>query len=188
MAATAAALAVAGPAAGLPEGPPSTAVLDPGPLERFRGVRRRQEVLAERPGLVVVEDFGHHPTALAETLRALRARFPGRRLVAAFEPRSNTARTRVLQDDFLQALATADEVLLGEVNRPDKLRPEERFDAAGVARQLGERGVAAYAAPTNAAVLDRLLAAPAGGPARVVVFFSNGSFDGIIGRFAREGR
>jgi UDP-N-acetylmuramate: L-alanyl-gamma-D-glutamyl-meso-diaminopimelate ligase len=188
MAATAAALAIAGPATGLPDGPPSAALLDLGPLERFRGVRRRQEVLAERPGLVVVEDFGHHPTALAETLGALRARFPGRRLVAAFEPRSNTARTRVLQDDFLRALAGADEVLLGEVNRPDKLRPEERFDAAGVARQLEERGVAAFAAPTNAAVLERLLAAPAGGPARVVVFFSNGSFDGVIGRFAREGR
>lgn len=188
MAATAAALV--GAAAGATF-PPSSAALDLSPLARFRGVRRRQEVLAERDGLTVVEDFGHHPTAIAETLTSLRARFPQARLTAVFEPRSNTARTRVLQEPFGRALGLADEVFLGAVNRAEKLRPEERFDASGLARQLNEQGRYAVAAETNLSLFDALLRRNddlASGGSRVVVFFSNGSFDGIIGRFAREAK
>ena len=88
--------------------PPGAALL--APLVGFRGVKRRQETLLALPGLTVVEDFGHHPTALAETLRSFRSRFPGSRLTAVFEPRSNTARTRVLQPAFIEALALADEI------------------------------------------------------------------------------
>lgn len=188
MAATATALISAAPGGALP---PAPEVLDPAPLARFRGVRRRQEVLAERNGLTVVEDFGHHPTALAETLTSLRRRHPRARLTAVFEPRSNTARTRVLQEPFGRALALADEVFLGAVNRAEKLRPEERFDAAGLAQHLTAQGHPALAAETNLALLEALQrrndALAPHGP-RVVVFFSNGSFDGIIGRFAREAR
>ncbi|HYC71155.1 MAG TPA: Mur ligase family protein [Opitutaceae bacterium] len=154
-------------------------------LERFRGVRRRQELLVDRPELKVVEDFGHHPTALAETLRSFRARFPGHQIHAAFEPRSNTSRTKVMQAGFMRALALADEVWLGAVSRAEKLNEGERFDAEAVGQHLETQGVHAHHAPTNAALLDQLLAAakaPAAGP-RLVVFFTNGSFDGIIGRF-----
>lgn len=188
MAATAAALITAPPGAAFP---PPREQFDPAPLARFRGVRRRQEVLVARAGLTVVEDFGHHPTALAETLTSLRARHPGATLTAVFEPRSNTARTRVLQEPFGRALALADEVFLGAVNRAEKLRPEERFDAVGLAEQLTAQGRPALAAETNLALLDALLCrneALAPHRPRVVVFFSNGSFDGIIGRFAREAR
>ena len=155
-------------------------------LAHFRGVRRRQEARVCTPLLTVIEDFGHHPTALAETLTALRARFAGARLVAAFEPRSNTARTKVLQDGFIAALANADEVYLGAVNRPEKLKEAERFDAAAVARQLERQGVRAQWFDSNPALLDRLVAdtLPPQGTPRVVVFFSNGSFDGIIDRYA----
>jgi UDP-N-acetylmuramate: L-alanyl-gamma-D-glutamyl-meso-diaminopimelate ligase len=153
MAATAAALvgAVAGATF-----PPSAAALDLSPLARFRGVRRRQEILT-----------------------------------AVFEPRSNTARTRVLQEPFGRALGLADEVFLGAVNRAEKLRPEERFDASGLARQLNEQGRYAVAAETNLSLFDALLRRNedlASRGSRVVVFFSNGSFDGIIGRFAREAK
>lgn len=155
-------------------------------LARFRGVKRRQEARVSTPGVTVIEDFGHHPTALAETLTSLRARFPGARLVAAFEPRSNTARTRVMQDGFARSLARADEVYLGAVNRAEKLAEDERFDAEGVAGQLAGQGVHAQWFPTNDALYDRLVrdTLPPHGPPRVVVFFSNGSFGGIIDRYA----
>jgi UDP-N-acetylmuramate: L-alanyl-gamma-D-glutamyl-meso-diaminopimelate ligase len=162
------------------------------PLARFRGVKRRQEKLVARPGLTVIEDFGHHPTALAETLASLRQRHPGALLTAVFEPRSNTARTKMLQAGFMRALALADEVFIGAVNRADKLKETERFDAEAVVEHLELQGVPAATAETNAEVLTKLVdatlgdaarAIPAGRP-RVVVFFSNGSFDGIIAAFA----
>ena len=169
---------------------PDPRALALGALARFRGVRRRQEVVARAPGLVVVEDFGHHPTALSETLASFRGRFPGALLTAVFEPRSNTARVRTLQDDFAKALGRADEVYLGAVSRPELLREGERFDAEGVARELAGRGLAAWSFPTNAALLEALVSRtlPPGNRERVVVFFTNGSFDGIIGRYAEAVR
>jgi UDP-N-acetylmuramate: L-alanyl-gamma-D-glutamyl-meso-diaminopimelate ligase len=74
-------------------------------LAEFHGVARRQEVVGEGRGVTVIDDFAHHPTAVAETLAALRLRYPGRRLRAVFEPRSNTSRRRVFQDEFVSALA-----------------------------------------------------------------------------------
>jgi UDP-N-acetylmuramate: L-alanyl-gamma-D-glutamyl-meso-diaminopimelate ligase len=99
-------------------------------LARFRGVKRRQELLVDTPQLKVIEDFGHHPTALAETLHSLRARHPGLTVNAVFEPRSNTARTKVLQAGFTRALGLADEVYIGAVNRADKLKEGERFSTS----------------------------------------------------------
>jgi UDP-N-acetylmuramate: L-alanyl-gamma-D-glutamyl-meso-diaminopimelate ligase len=155
-------------------------------LARFRGVKRRQEARVSTAAVTVIEDFGHHPTALAETLTSLRARYPGARLAAAFEPRSNTARTRIMQAGFVSALAKADEVYLGAVNRAEKLAEDERFDAEDAARQLEDRGVRARWFQTNEALLDGLVGdtLPPQGPPRVVVFFSNGSFGGIIDRYA----
>jgi UDP-N-acetylmuramate: L-alanyl-gamma-D-glutamyl-meso-diaminopimelate ligase len=165
------------------------------PLARFRGVKRRQEALVTSAALTVIEDFGHHPTAIAETLTSLRARHPGAVLTAVFEPRSNTARTKTLQGGFMRALSGADEVFIGAVNRAGKLAETERFDAEAVVEHLELQGVHAATAATNAEVLEKLetatLGAGAAGGAggrdkkpRVVVFFSNGSFDGIIAAFA----
>lgn len=160
--------------------------IDLGSLARFRGVKRRQELRFQGAGLEVIEDFGHHPTAIAETLLSLRARYPGRRLTAAFEPRSNTARVRTMQSGFMRALAQADEVYLGPVNRPEKLAAHERFDVEAVVQQLETQGVTAFGFASNGALYEKLagetLPADAARP-RLVVFFSNGSFDGIIGRY-----
>ena len=177
--------AMAATAAGLALDPANPRSLPLGSLATFRGVKRRQETLLHTADLTVIEDFGHHPTALAETLRSFRNRFPGATLCAAFEPRSNTARTKVLETAFQEALGLADEVYLGPVNRSDKLAAGERFDAAGVAAVLAGRGLVAEAFGDNRALLQALLARtqPAGGPPRVVVFFTNGSFDGIIAGF-----
>lgn len=159
------------------------------PLSRFRGVRRRQETLLATPALTIVEDFGHHPTAIAGTLRSFRNRFPAATLTAVFEPRSNTARTNRLQDDFARALENAHEVFLGPVNRAAALAAAARFDPRQVALRLAAKNVAAHAFDTNAALRAALAAStlPAD-PARprLVIFFSNGSFDGIIPAYARE--
>ena len=183
--------AMAATAAGLALFPDDPTRLDLGALARFRGVKRRQEILVDRPELVVVEDFGHHPTAIRETIHSLRARYPGRAITAAFEPRSNTARTNVLQAAFLDALAEADRIVLGAVNRADKLQADQRFDTAAVAEALRSRGREAQASGSAADALETLqrvagaatMAAP-----QMVVFFSNGSFDGIISRFAQAVR
>ncbi len=163
---------------------PTTLPLDA--LARFRGVKRRQEVLLNNARFTVIEDFGHHPTALAETLRSLRARYPGAALTALFEPRSNTSRLKSMQAAFTAAFAHADSVYLGPVHRAEKLAASERLDPAEMTRELGAQGVEAHCAASNAALFEQLIAHTAGARAtkpRVVVFFSNGSFDGIIGKY-----
>ena len=158
-------------------------------LARFRGVKRRQELLVDTPVLKVIEDFGHHPTALAETLHSLRARHPGLTISAVFEPRSNTARTKVLQAGFTRALGLADEVYIGAVNRADKLKDGERFDVEAVVQHLDLQGVHACTADTNSALLEKLVAnTRAAQEPQLVVFFTNGSFDGIIGKFVAEAK
>ncbi|HJQ82481.1 MAG TPA: Mur ligase domain-containing protein, partial [Candidatus Binatia bacterium] len=114
-------------------------------LAEFRGVRRRQEVVGEARGVTVIDDFAHHPTAVAGTLAALRLRYPGRRLRAVFEPRSNTSRRRVFQDEFVTALAAADEAVLAAVfAKPgDPIPPEERLAPETIVAALARRGVAA---------------------------------------------
>jgi UDP-N-acetylmuramate: L-alanyl-gamma-D-glutamyl-meso-diaminopimelate ligase len=181
MAATAAALAVS-------EVRPTSLSLEP--LGRFRGVRRRQEVLVARGNLTVVEDFGHHPTAIGETLRSFKARFPDALVTAVFEPRSNTARIRTLQAGFERALSRADEVYLGPVSRSASLREEERFDSEAVAENLEAQGISARQFSSNAELHAALEAdtLPSVGKARVVIFFTNGSFDGIIGKYAASAR
>jgi UDP-N-acetylmuramate: L-alanyl-gamma-D-glutamyl-meso-diaminopimelate ligase len=158
-----------------------------GALANFRGVKRRQEVLLRTPRLTVIEDFGHHPTALAETLQSLRARYADSLLTAVFEPRTNTSSRRAMQDAFVRALAQADEVYLGALNRPARLREEERFDPGSVVQHLKTHGREAHHAPTNAEILEKLIVntLPVANvsKARTVVFFTNGSFDGIIGKF-----
>lgn len=177
--------AMAAVAAGLALFPNDPMQLKLDSLARFRGVKRRQELRLDTPALKVMEDFGHHPTALAETLTSLRARYPGHEIHAAFEPRSNTSRTRVMQSGFMRALALADEVYLGAVARAEKLAAEERFDSEALLAFLESQGVSGRTAPTNAelrAVLERETFS-AGKQPRLVVFFTNGSFDGIIGAY-----
>jgi UDP-N-acetylmuramate: L-alanyl-gamma-D-glutamyl-meso-diaminopimelate ligase len=182
--------AMAATAAGFSVSPDDPTRLSLDPLARFRGVKRRQEVLHATPQITVIEDFGHHPTAILETLRSFRAKFPGALLTAVFEPRSNTARIRTLQAGFERALSHADEVYLGPVSRAGALRDDERFDSEAVAENLEAQGINARQFASNAELHEALAAdtLPARGSPRVVVFFSNGSFDGIIGKYAASAR
>ncbi len=177
--------AMAALAAGLAVSPEDPTALQLDALAQFRGVKRRQELLVDTPAIKVIEDFGHHPTALAATLQSFRARFPGHVIHAAFEPRSNTSRTRVMQTEFMRALALADEVYLGPVARADKLKPDERFDTETLMEFLKTKGIRGHTAPTNSALLDIIISSTRIGTGRpqLVVFFTNGSFDGIIRRY-----
>jgi UDP-N-acetylmuramate: L-alanyl-gamma-D-glutamyl-meso-diaminopimelate ligase len=149
-------------------------------LARFRGVRRRMEVLGEMAGIVLVDDFAHHPTAIRETLNAARLRFPGRRLWAVLEPRSNTLRRSVFQQELADALAAADYVILAQVYRQDRIPPAERLDPAQVRDELHRRGTAAEIAPGADQIVDSLSGQWRQGD--VVVVMSNGGFGGLHGK------
>jgi UDP-N-acetylmuramate: L-alanyl-gamma-D-glutamyl-meso-diaminopimelate ligase len=143
----------------------------------FKGVRRRQEVRAEIGGVTVIDDFGHHPTAIRETLKSFRARYPKARLWALFEPRSNTTRRRVFQDSLPQALSLADGVLVAKVDRLEDLPPAERLDPEKVVADIAAAGRRAFYEPDAPAIVARL--APLLKPGDLVIVFSNGGFGGI---------
>jgi UDP-N-acetylmuramate: L-alanyl-gamma-D-glutamyl-meso-diaminopimelate ligase len=143
----------------------------------FQSVRRRMEIKGEANGILVVEDFAHHPTAIRLTLEAARTRWPGRRIWAAIEPRSNTMRRKVFQDALPESLAIADGVLIGPVNRAQLLSDEDRLSPDAIAESLRAHGRAAKAFPSAAAIADYL--AESANPGDLVLVMSNGSFDGL---------
>jgi len=148
-------------------------------LREFRGVSRRQEVVAEGRGVTVIDDFAHHPTAVAGTLAALRLRYPGRRLRAVFEPRSNTSRRRVFEREFADALAGADEAVLAAVfAKPNDPIPEsERLSPETIVAEVARRGTPSRTIDGVPAIRDYLLSSARSGD--VIVIMSNGSFDGL---------
>jgi UDP-N-acetylmuramate: L-alanyl-gamma-D-glutamyl-meso-diaminopimelate ligase len=146
-------------------------------LREFKGVKRRLEVRGEVNGVTFVEDFAHHPTAIAGTLQALRVRYPGRRLWALFEPRSNTLRRNVFAERLVESLALADRVVIADIFRPEVIPEPERLDLAQVLSELGRRGTTAH----NLADADAIVVAvaPELRPGDVVAILSNGGFGGI---------
>ncbi|HVK78421.1 MAG TPA: UDP-N-acetylmuramate--L-alanine ligase [Kofleriaceae bacterium] len=146
----------------------------------FAGVRRRQELRGIAGGVWVLDDYAHHPTAVRETLKALHRRFPKRRLIAAYEPRSATSRRRTFQQEFVAAFAHADEVVVGRLYDPNKIPKEERFDPERLALDLHRGGTKATYLPEVDAIVKHLAAAAA--PGDVVVVLSSGSFDGLHDR------
>jgi UDP-N-acetylmuramate: L-alanyl-gamma-D-glutamyl-meso-diaminopimelate ligase len=143
-------------------------------------VRRRQEVRGEVGGILVIDDFAHHPTAVRATIAAIRARFPDRRLWAVFEPRSNTSRRRIHQAEYVDALAGAPCVALRVPEPHDMVPADQRLDTGRVVADLAARGVDARAE----ADVDRLVGAvaEAARPGDVVLVMSNGAFGGFIDR------
>ncbi|HRQ87733.1 MAG TPA: Mur ligase family protein, partial [Bacteroidia bacterium] len=147
----------------------------------FRSVRRRQEVRGVTArGITVVDDFGHHPTAIREALAGMRRRFEGARLWAVFEPRSNTTRRKVFQQPLAEALGGADGVCISAVARSEMLAEEDRLDTDLLMQTLRERGLPAYYEPDADAIVARLAADAQDGD--VVIVFSNGGFGGIHGK------
>ena len=146
-------------------------------IESFQGVRRRLEIVGEVGGVTVVDDFAHHPTAIRETLRAARARFPGRRLWALVEPRSNTLRRNVFEAELVEALSIADRVVMAEVFNKEKLLEAERLKPENVLAALTRKGIAAEPGGTADQIVESLLPMFRAGDA--VIVMSNGGFGGI---------
>jgi len=146
-------------------------------LKTFAGIRRRQEVRGEAGGVTVIDDFGHHPTAIAQTLEGLRVKYPQGKLWAVFEPRSNTTRRAVFQDVLPRAFDGADGIVLAQVARIDQLPENERLNPEKVVEDLRRAGKHAFYEPDVAAIVVRI--AELAGPGDTVVVFSNGGFDNI---------
>ncbi|HEX6285291.1 MAG TPA: Mur ligase family protein, partial [Pyrinomonadaceae bacterium] len=147
-------------------------------LATFKNVKRRAEVRGERRGVVVIDDFAHHPTAVRETLRALRSRYSDRRLVAIFEPRSWSSRLAVFQDDYAKAFAAADYVVIASVFDSDKVTEKGRaLNTAELIAAISQQGKPAFALPDADQIVAHV--APELQPGDVVAIMSNGGFGGI---------
>jgi UDP-N-acetylmuramate: L-alanyl-gamma-D-glutamyl-meso-diaminopimelate ligase len=146
-------------------------------LRSFKSVKRRLEVKAEVNGITIIDDFAHHPTAIAVTLNALRSRYAGRRLWAILEPRSNTLRRNVFQDDLARSLAVADEVVIANVFKSDAIPEAERLDVAAVATHVGKLGRRARVMADVDSIVR--MTAPEMRAGDVIGILSNGGFGGI---------
>jgi len=146
-------------------------------LASFKSVKRRLEVRAEIGGITVIDDFAHHPTAIRETLRALRSVYPRARLWAVLEPRSNTLRRKVLESDLIESLRLADRVVVAGVYQQQRIPEDERLHPEDVVKALNASGTAAELHPDAEAIVASI--APNLRPGDVVAILSNGGFDGI---------
>jgi UDP-N-acetylmuramate: L-alanyl-gamma-D-glutamyl-meso-diaminopimelate ligase len=146
-------------------------------LLAFQGVKRRQDVIGEGRGVLVIDDFAHHPTAVKETIQALRLYYPERRLIAAFEPRTNSSRRNVFENDYALAFDLADRVCIKQPPDIEKIPEEERLDVAGLVRKISRRHADASLFENTEALLQSLLQRCEAGD--LVLCMSNGSFDGL---------
>jgi UDP-N-acetylmuramate: L-alanyl-gamma-D-glutamyl-meso-diaminopimelate ligase len=146
-------------------------------LATFRGVRRRLEVRAEINGITIIDDFAHHPTAIRETLRALRSAYPGRRLWAVLEPRSNTLRRNVFEHELVESLSHAEQIILAAVFHSEKIPAAERLHPENVVAALQSGGHDATLLANAEAIVTNIVPRLVSGD--VVAILSNGGFDGI---------
>lgn len=148
-------------------------------LRTFKSVKRRLEIKAEIDGITIIDDFAHHPTAIAETLRALRKRYEGRRLWAILEPRSNTLRRSVFQEELAESLSLADSVILASVfhKTTDAIPERERLDTAAVVQSLRHMKKPAVQIADVDSIVEKVV--PELKPGDVVAILSNGGFGGI---------
>ena len=146
-------------------------------LSSFEGVRRRQEVRGVINNITVIDDFAHHPTAVRETLTALKQAYEGQRLVAVFEPRTNSSRRRIFQNDYVSAFDRADILLVREPVPLADFPAEQLFSSKQLASDLKDRGIDALSFPDTDEILDHLQTMLV--PGDVVAILSNGGFDNI---------
>jgi UDP-N-acetylmuramate: L-alanyl-gamma-D-glutamyl-meso-diaminopimelate ligase len=146
-------------------------------LESFEGIKRRQEVRGERRGIVVMDDFAHHPTAVRETIAAVRSGYPGRRLVAVFEPRTNSSMRKVFQPVYPQSFEGADVICIRRPSMLEKIPEGERFSSEDLVAELQRQGKTASFFPDTDGIIDFIV--HTGRMGDVVLIMSNGGFDNI---------
>ena len=153
-------------------------------LKSFRSVKRRLEIRAEVEGITIIDDFAHHPTAIAATLKALRTRYPAARLWAIFEPRSNTLRRKVLQKDLIASLSMADQVVITSIFKPEAVPENERLTTSSVVNGIKKNGKPAREMPDADAIVEAI--SPELQSGDVVAILSNGGFGGIYEKLPRK--
>jgi UDP-N-acetylmuramate: L-alanyl-gamma-D-glutamyl-meso-diaminopimelate ligase len=153
-------------------------------LKSFKSVKRRLEIRAEVNGITIIDDFAHHPTAVALTLKALRARYPRARLWAILEPRSNTIRRNVLQEELAKSLALADEIVVANVFKSDAIPEPERLNLAALTSSIQKHGRRSRIVPDADGIAQ--LVAPEMRSGDVVVILSNGGFGGIYEKLPKR--
>jgi UDP-N-acetylmuramate: L-alanyl-gamma-D-glutamyl-meso-diaminopimelate ligase len=146
-------------------------------FDSFKSVRRRQELRGEVNGIAVYDDFAHHPTAIRETIAAIRQKHPGRRLIAVFEPRSNTSVRNIHQQALIDSFSEADEVILTTLHRLEKIPAGERLEIKQVLKSLIKQKISAFEFPEVKEIIAHLKANCRTGD--VVLIMSNGKFDNI---------
>ena len=143
----------------------------------FKGVKRRQEIRGEKNGILVLDDFAHHPTAVEKTIEAVKERYKDRRLLAVFEPRSNSSRRKVFQEQYGAAFDMADLVFIPEPVMVEKIPPEERFSSKNLVDKLNERHLNARSFTDSRQLLEGIVSQARRGD--VILVMSNGSFDNL---------
>jgi UDP-N-acetylmuramate: L-alanyl-gamma-D-glutamyl-meso-diaminopimelate ligase len=153
-------------------------------LAEFRGVKRRQELLFETHGIAVMEDFAHHPTAVDLTLKSVREQFPGRRVLAVFEPRSATSRRNIFQKQYAEAFAQADLIFLARPYDVSKIAEDQRFSSDQLAQDLEKRGRGVVVGTSSEALAGQIAQKAKAGD--VILVMSNGGFDGIYQKLEEQ--
>jgi UDP-N-acetylmuramate: L-alanyl-gamma-D-glutamyl-meso-diaminopimelate ligase len=153
-------------------------------IATFKGVKRRLELIGNYKDIVVIDDFAHHPTAVRETTKAVKAHYRNRRLVAVFEPRSNSSRRNIFQDAYASSFNGADAVILPEPPMMDKIPLHERFSSVKLTADLREGGIEAHYFPNNDDLLNGILSLVK--PCDVILIMSNGAFDHIQERLLQR--
>ena len=153
-------------------------------FDTFKGIKRRMEVKGIAGGVTVIDDFGHHPTAIRETLRALRLRYGREKIWAVFEPRSNTTRRNVFQDELAAAFVDASAVVVAAVARLEQIAPDQRLNPEKLMQDLKAAGKEAEYLPDANRIVAHLARQAQGG--EVICVFSNGGFDGIHGKLLAQ--
>ncbi len=151
-------------------------------MRDFRGVKRRQELVADANGITVLDDFAHHPTAVRETIAAVTSRYPMKRLVAVFEPRSNSSRSNVFQESYPESFEGADLVMIPRPPLLEKIDPAARFSSERLVQDLRGKGFEAYYYQDTNGLLASLSEMARDGD--VVLFMSNGAFDNLPRRLS----
>ncbi len=146
-------------------------------VKGFRGIKRRQEIKGEKRGVLVLDDFAHHPTAVRKTIGAVREKYRTRRLIAVFEPRSNSSRRNIFQDRYTLSFDKADLVLIPEPPLMEKIPPKERFSSKELVEALKRRGLKAFYAPDTNHLLDEIIQQSREGD--LILIMSNGAFDNL---------
>ena len=146
-------------------------------VKGFKGIRRRQEVKGEKRGILVLDDFAHHPTAVRETIQAVKEKYKGRRLMAVFEPRSNSSRRNIFQEQYALSFDLADLILIPEPPFMEKIPPAERFSSAQLVEDLKKRGLKAIYCPDTNHLLNEIMRQTWKGD--VILIMSNGPFDNL---------